>query len=413
MFAGSLEAAAVPGQVRTAAVAAATTLTSRARMNPPAGRIPRRSRLETHTRRLALRGQCGEDGDNGSPIVRPPQAWNGRRRASRARRPDRSGRPGCGRADRGRGVGGEPAEGEQDRRPLPRGPGAQLRGHGGPERRARRRAGHVRPDRAEVRAGRRPVLGPHLRLRGAPWPGGVDRGLAPSPLGAGLPRPRNRARGVRRPLHGRWRRPGAGARPARDRMLPRGAGGDLLVGLDLGRPRLRARRARPGGTRRRRQPREVRGLGDARDAPRAVTETELRERRERLVREHMESENRHEFDVTMATFHHPRYEIVPTGEVHDGEEAVAAYFAESRAAFPDQRNETIALHHADDAVIVEFWLRGTHEGELRGIPPTGRAFEVRCVAFFLFDEDRLVGERVYLDTATILGQLGIGAPAPS
>ena len=144
-----------------------------------------------------------------------------------------------------------------------------------------------------------------------------------------------------------------------------------------------------------------------------MTETELRERRERLVREHMESENRHEFDVTMATFHHPRYEIVPTGEVHDGEEAVAAYFAESRAAFPDQRNETIALHHADDAVIVEFWLRGTHEGELRGIPPTGRAFEVRSVAFFLFDEDRLVGERVYFDTATILGQLGIGAPAPS
>ena len=144
-----------------------------------------------------------------------------------------------------------------------------------------------------------------------------------------------------------------------------------------------------------------------------MTETELRERRERLVREHMESENRHEFDVTMATFQHPRYEIVPTGEVHDGEEAVAAYFAESRAAFPDQRNETIGLHHADDAVIVEFWLRGTHEGELRGIPPTGRPFEVRCVAFFLFDEDRLVGERVYFDTATILGQLGIGAAAPS
>jgi steroid delta-isomerase-like uncharacterized protein len=144
-----------------------------------------------------------------------------------------------------------------------------------------------------------------------------------------------------------------------------------------------------------------------------VTETQLREHRERLVREHMESENRHEFDVTMATFHHPRYEIIPTGEVHDGEEAVATYFAESRAAFPDQRNETIAIHHADDAVIVEFWLRGTHEGELRGIPPTGRAFEVRCVAFFLFDDDRLVGERVYFDTATILGQLGIGAPSAS
>src|SRR5437588_12872631 len=136
---------------------------------------------------------------------------------------------------------------------------------------------------------------------------------------------------------------------------------------------------------------------------------EVRRGREETVREHMESANRHQFDVTMGTFAHPRYEIIPTGEVYDGEQEVARYFAETRAAFPDQRNEPIALHHADDAVVVEFWLRGTHEGELRGIPPTGRAFEVRAVAFFLFDEDRLECERVYFDSATILGQLSAGA----
>jgi steroid delta-isomerase-like uncharacterized protein len=135
---------------------------------------------------------------------------------------------------------------------------------------------------------------------------------------------------------------------------------------------------------------------------------ELRERRERVVREHMESENRHEFDTTIDTFEHPRYEIVATGDVHDGEEAVRAYFAETRAAFPDQRNELVALHHADDAVIAEFVLRGTHEGELRGFAPTGRAFECRMAAFFLFEEDRLVCERVYFDSATILAQLARG-----
>src|SRR3954471_16352497 len=93
-----------------------------------------------------------------------------------------------------------------------------------------------------------------------------------------------------------------------------------------------------------------------------VTHATLRERREAVVREHMESENRHEFDVTMATFHHPRYEIVPTGDVFDGEDEVAAYFAETRAAFPDQRNRLIAMHHADDAVLAEFELLGTHLG---------------------------------------------------
>ena len=44
----------------------------------------------------------------------------------------------------------------------------------------------------------------------------------------------------------------------------------------------------------------------------------LRAKREALVIEHMESENRHEFDVTMETFEHPRYELIATGDVFDG-----------------------------------------------------------------------------------------------
>jgi steroid delta-isomerase-like uncharacterized protein len=138
----------------------------------------------------------------------------------------------------------------------------------------------------------------------------------------------------------------------------------------------------------------------------AVT-AELRSLREQLVIEHMESENRYEFDVTMKTFHHPRYELIGTGEVHDGEAEVAAYFEETRAAFPDQRNELLAMHHADDAVIVEAMLYGTHDGSFRGLPPTGRTFEMRFCALFVFDEDRLVCERVYFDQSTVLRQLGI------
>ena len=133
----------------------------------------------------------------------------------------------------------------------------------------------------------------------------------------------------------------------------------------------------------------------------------LRDRREAVVREHMASENRHEFDVTLGTFAHPRYELIATGEVYDGKEEVSRYYAASRAAFPDQRNEVHALHHADDAVIVEFDLLGTHQGPLRGVPPTGREFRCRMVALFLFAGDRIVCERVYFDSATILRQLGL------
>jgi steroid delta-isomerase-like uncharacterized protein len=133
----------------------------------------------------------------------------------------------------------------------------------------------------------------------------------------------------------------------------------------------------------------------------------LREHREALVREHMDSENVHDFDTTIGTFAHPRYEIVPTDEVYDGESEVRRYFAETRAAFPDQRNELIALHHAEDAVIVEFDLLGTHLGPLRGIPATGRSFRTRMTAFFIFAGERIACERVYFDQLSILRQLGL------
>ncbi len=135
------------------------------------------------------------------------------------------------------------------------------------------------------------------------------------------------------------------------------------------------------------------------------TPEELRSAREKVVREHMEAENRRDFASAIGTFRHPRYELVATGAIHDGHEEVERYFRETRTAFPDQRNELISLRHAEDAVIVEFWLLGTHRGRLGSLEPTGRTFRCRMAAFFLFEGPNLVCERVYFDTGTILGQL--------
>jgi steroid delta-isomerase-like uncharacterized protein len=132
-----------------------------------------------------------------------------------------------------------------------------------------------------------------------------------------------------------------------------------------------------------------------------------RKKREEIVREHMDSENRHEFDATLDTFGHPRYELIATGEVYDGTEEVSGYYDDTRRAFPDQRNELLALHHADDAVLVEAVVRGTHKGPLRSLPPTGREFELPILAIFMFDGDELTCERVYFDQLTVLRQLGI------
>lgn len=146
-----------------------------------------------------------------------------------------------------------------------------------------------------------------------------------------------------------------------------------------------------------------------------MPEPDLRARREAVVREHMEAENHHDFDTALGTFDHPRYELIATGEVYDGAEAVSRYYQATRTAFPDQRNEVIALHHSDDAIIAEFVLRGTHQGELQGFPATGKEFSVQMVAVFMFEDDRITIERIYFDALTILRQLGLapGAGAPT
>jgi steroid delta-isomerase-like uncharacterized protein len=145
-----------------------------------------------------------------------------------------------------------------------------------------------------------------------------------------------------------------------------------------------------------------------------ITE-DVRARREKLVRDHMHDEVVHEWDSVLSTFPHPRYEVVPSERVYDGDAAVRGYYDYTRAAFPDQRHEVISVRHSDDAVIIEFYVLGTHLGPLGAIPPTGGTFKVRSTAFFVFDGDVLVTERIYFDQLTVLRQVlrGVRLKSPS
>lgn len=118
------------------------------------------------------------------------------------------------------------------------------------------------------------------------------------------------------------------------------------------------------------------------------------EARKARVIEHMQSENVQEWDRTMATFSHPRYEL-PDGTVFDGVDEVMRYWIDGRALVPDQTNELIELTHLDNGQVqIEFWLRGT--------PTTAtEPFEVRLWAVFGFDEsDLITGERVFVAPPT-------------
>lgn len=138
-----------------------------------------------------------------------------------------------------------------------------------------------------------------------------------------------------------------------------------------------------------------------------MIDEELRRRRLELLETHFQSEVDHDWATCLATFDgHPRYEIMPTGQVHDGDDAVLRYHRAQREAFPDQRHDGVRFHVADDdTVIAEFDLLGTNTGPFLGGEPTGRAFRVPTIAVFSFEGDRITNERVYLDILSMLTQI--------
>jgi predicted ester cyclase len=76
-------------------------------------------------------------------------------------------------------------------------------------------------------------------------------------------------------------------------------------------------------------------------------------------------------------------------------------------ALTDPHADISKLRHADDAVFGETLIAGTHDGEWAGIPPSGRRIEIPVAAIFEFDEDRLLCEKVYMDFAAVLTQMGV------
>jgi steroid delta-isomerase-like uncharacterized protein len=136
--------------------------------------------------------------------------------------------------------------------------------------------------------------------------------------------------------------------------------------------------------------------------------SDMQQRRLDVLAVHFRSEVEHDWATCLATFGgHARYEIMATGQVHDGDTDVLAYHRGQRAAFPDQHHENLLIHTStDDTIIAEFDLVGTNSGAFYGLPPTGKSFRVPVIAVFFFDGDRIVNERVYLDGASLIRQIG-------
>ncbi|MEO7435305.1 MAG: ester cyclase [Candidatus Binatia bacterium] len=91
-----------------------------------------------------------------------------------------------------------------------------------------------------------------------------------------------------------------------------------------------------------------------------------------------------------------------------GRAAVRERAAALIRGFSDFRLERLALVVDGDAHADRWLMTGTHDGELFGIPPTGRHIRLEGATFTRLDADGLVIEDVHFtDMAGLMAQLGL------
>jgi steroid delta-isomerase-like uncharacterized protein len=128
-----------------------------------------------------------------------------------------------------------------------------------------------------------------------------------------------------------------------------------------------------------------------------------------VVEQHVRLENEHDLEGVLRTFgNSARYDDEPWDEHYKGHDGVRQFYEQLMKALPDLEIEVQRRHVADDAILLEVVIRGTHLGGWRGLPATGRRVEFSLCGVYTFDaDDRLAGEKIYYDRGTVLRQLGV------
>jgi steroid delta-isomerase-like uncharacterized protein len=89
-----------------------------------------------------------------------------------------------------------------------------------------------------------------------------------------------------------------------------------------------------------------------------------------------------------------------------GPQGVKEFISTYRAAFPDARI-TVEKQLAEGDLVATRWIgRGTHEGELMGIQPTGKQVTVSGLTISRLEGDKIVEEFQNWDTFGMMQQLG-------
>lgn len=82
------------------------------------------------------------------------------------------------------------------------------------------------------------------------------------------------------------------------------------------------------------------------------------------------------------------------------------FYKAIRSALPDARYEVDDLIAEGDKVVVRWRLLGTHQGEFRGMAPTGRAITLKGVAIYRVKSGKLMERWVVSDMYGLLQEIG-------
>lgn len=92
--------------------------------------------------------------------------------------------------------------------------------------------------------------------------------------------------------------------------------------------------------------------------------------------------------------------------VADSDQELKDHIAFYEASFP--RYELIAdeMLAEGNKVVVRGRVRGTHKGELLGLPPTGKTVEAQLALIYEIENSKITGHWMLVDNMTVMQQLG-------
>lgn len=94
-----------------------------------------------------------------------------------------------------------------------------------------------------------------------------------------------------------------------------------------------------------------------------------------------------------------------------GPDGFKQYVRTLREAFPDLSVTVEDRFVTEDAVVDRHRLRGTHEGEFRGVPPTGTEIEVTGIVIHYVDDGKIRKDVSEFDVLDLMQQLGAVEPS--